>query len=243
MKTLKLMAILPMVPALLGAQQDAVVRLREVLPSEVAEQVLATVEDATASGLPGRAIAALALEGVAKGRSGEQVVAAARELRIALGAAHQALQQGTRTPAPGEIEAGATAMRLGVEGPTVSALASTAPSGRSLVVPLVVMASLADRGLPSDQALGAVHARLEAWATDADLLALPGEVGELLAAGLSPSEVGRTLAAERIGFSVPVAGLIQWAGPPAGVPVNGGTSIPRPTPPVPPPPPVRLPTP
>lgn len=216
MRTLKLLSCLAMLPVLLAAQQSPVDRLRDVLPADVADQVIAIVTDATNRGLPGRAIADRVLEGIAKGRSGGEVRTAALALAADLGAAHDALVRAGRTPDASEIEAGATAMALGVDGATVSALASEAPSGRSLAVPLAVIGALVNRDLPSDDALQAVLDRLNARASEAELVEMPGEAGLLIARGYKPSDVGRTLGASR----------------PAGVPANDGRPGARPQRPV-----------
>ena len=114
-----------------------------------------------------------------------------------------------------EVEAGDDALRKGVDGAQVSALAKSAPSGRSLAVPLYVIGSLMDRGLPSDDALARVQERLQARATDAELERMPGQLPAQAAAGQAhrPAETGRALAATKR---------------PAGVPANGGAGA-RPT--------------
>jgi hypothetical protein len=232
--------VLLMAPAALAAQQmpaqqrqrEALDRLRQVLPAAQADRVVATVNDAIARGLPGLAIAERALEGIAKGRSGEEVAAAARGFAEQLGGSRDALTRGGRTPDASEIEGGATAMSLGVDGETVSALASSAPSGRSLAVPLAVVGALVQRGLPSDGALAAVQARLEARASDLELVDMPGEAGRLIAQGYRPSEVGRAMAALRSGIAAPPAGAAAGgAAAPAGVPTNVGQPGQRPQPP------------
>ena len=212
MRTLKLLAGLALLPVLLTAQQSPIDRLRSVLPADVADKVIAIVTDATSRGLPGQAIADRALEAIAKGRSGDEVSAAAQAFAADLAAARDALQHAGRNPDVSEIEAAATAKELGVDGAAISALASSAPSGRSLAVPLAVIGALVNRGLPSDGALQAVLDRLSARASDADLVELPGEAGRLIAAGYKPSDVGRAL-----------------SGRPSGVPANSGRPGTRPT--------------
>ncbi|HEX9580491.1 MAG TPA: hypothetical protein VF970_05235 [Gemmatimonadales bacterium] len=212
MRTLKLFSSLAVLPVMLAAQQVPTDRLREVLPANVSDQVIAIVTDATAHGLPGRAIADRVLEGIAKGRSGEEVRAAALALAADLAGAHGALVGAGRTPDASEIEAGATAMSLGVDGATVSALAQSAPSGRSLAVPLAVIGALVNRELPADDALQAVLDRLNARASESDLTEMPGEAGQLIAQGYRPSDVGPALRASR----------------PAGVPANSGRPGARP---------------
>jgi hypothetical protein len=244
MTTSKLFTVLFLLPGAVAAQEDPTARLREVLPSSVAEEVIATVQEAVSRGLPGYAVANAALEGVAKGRSGEDIAGAARRLLSELAAAHDALRRGQREPTATEVEAGATALRLGVDGSTVSALASSAPSGRSLAVPLFVTGALVDRGVPADAALAAVLARLEARAGDAELVQMPAEAGRMLFEGMTPAESAAALGSQRAGFTLPVGGIsLPVAGPPPGVPINPGGDIPgkRPIPPVVPPRPQRPP--
>ena len=132
--------------------------------------------------------------------------------------AKSALQEARGTkPADDEVEAGAEAMRHGVDGAQVSALAKSAPSGRSLAVPLYVIGSLMDRGLPSDAALQRVHDRLASKASDADLQKLPNELPAQAVAGKAhkPSSTGKDLAATKRPANA--------GGRPATVPANGGT--------------------
>jgi hypothetical protein len=215
MRTAFVLSLLLVAPGWANAQQDPVQRLAEVLPPDKAEQIIAIVTTARAHGLPGQAVALRALEALAKGRNAEEAGAAARAFAGELSAAQGALRAGGRDPQAAEIEAGATAMAMGVDGKAVSELARSAPSGRSLDVPLLVIGALVERGLPADQALAAVLARLEARASNADLASLPGEAGRLIAAGHRPAEVGRALGATRSGIAIP-------QGPPASVPRNNG---------------------
>lgn len=244
-KSLSLLTI-ALVPAVLFAQepvsqrvaqQDPVARLYDILPEHVAADVAGIVRTAIDRGLPGLAIADRALELSAKGRSGEDVLAAARSLAGDLAAARGALERGGRSPDGSEIESGALAMHHGVDGVAVSGLASSAPSGRSLAVPLAVIGALVYRGLPSDDALYAVQQRLKARASDTELLDMPGETARMLGEGLRPNEVGLALASARAGFGVPVSLPIDPPGPPPGVPLTGGDGLPgpRPGPPIKPP--------
>lgn len=216
MKLVRLVSlVLVLSPAALTAQQDPVERLGAVLPPEVADRVIAVVTEARSHGLPYLPIVNRALEGAAKRRSGDEIAAAAQAMAGDLAAAHAALQSGGRSPDAGETAAGATALQMGVDGKVVSDLASGAPSGRSLAVPLVVIGALIERGLPADAALAVVLARLDARASNVELAGLPGEAGRLIAEGYRPAEVGRALAAVRAGRTIP-------AGPPPNVPANGG---------------------
>ena len=124
-------------------------------------------------------------------------------------------------PAGDEIDAGAEAIRKGVDGSSISFLAKSAPSGRSLAVPLFVIGSLTDRGLSSDDALQRVLARLKARASDSDLESMPGELPSRAsnAQGKPAGSTGRDFGQSHKPAS---AGRPATAGPPAGVPGNGG---------------------
>ncbi|MEX2473404.1 MAG: hypothetical protein WEA34_14540 [Gemmatimonadota bacterium] len=211
--TFSLLALLSM-PLAAGAQQDPTERLLEVLPEHIATDVMSRVAAAHEQGLPQNALTNVALEGITKGRSGEEVLAAVELLVADLSRARDALGASGRAAGEGEMEAAAAAMRMGVDGETVSALARSQPSGRSLAVPLLVIGGLADRGLPSDQALSAVQARITAGAGDAALLGDFPEVGQDLGRAMRPDETGLALASGFAGFQVPVAGI--------SVPVRGG---------------------
>ncbi|MEX2152683.1 MAG: hypothetical protein WD825_05040 [Gemmatimonadaceae bacterium] len=202
--------------------EDPTQRLREVLPAEVADRVVAKIAEARSRGLPAAALEQRALKFAARGVSPADIERSVGEQSARMERVQAILQQARgRRPANDEVNGGAEALRMGVDGAQVSALARGAPSGRSLAVPLLVIGSLVDRGLPSDQAMQRVLARLEARATDADLERLPGEV-----AG-KPAQTGRDLAdtkrPEAAGAGRPAA-----AGPPSGVPANAGSGA-RPT--------------
>jgi hypothetical protein len=131
--------------------------------------------------------------------------------------AKDALNAGlSRKPSDDEIESGAEAMRQGVDGAAVSELARGAPSGRSLAVPLFVIGSLVDRGLPSDEALSRVLAKLQARASDRELETTTE--GLVANNGNRPATAGRP--AQHPGKALGTTKTV--GGPPAGVPANGG---------------------
>lgn len=171
-----------------GTSNDPASRLREVLPAEVAERVIATVADARSRGLPARALEQRALMLARKGTDPRAIAQSLAAQSRAMGEARAALARGRAgRPADEDVAAGAEAMRQGVDGSQVSELAKSAPSGRSLAVPLLVIGSLVDRGLPSDAALARVLERMQARATDAELARLP----EQAVAGRARGEAGR----------------------------------------------------
>lgn len=211
----------------LGAQtpaNDPSARLKEVLPADVADRVLAKIADARSHGLPANALEQRALKFAAKGVPPRDIERSVNEHAERLEQSKDALESArTQKPTGDEIEAGAETMRKGVDGSAVSALAKSAPSGRSLAVPLFVIGGLIDRGLPSDDALKRVLERLQARASDADLERMPGELPPQAVARRAnkPAETGQDLAATKRPASAGAGSHGGAGGPPAGVPVGG----------------------
>jgi len=189
-------------------------RLREVLPATVAARVLAVIADARSHDLPAGVIALRALELNARGAAPGEIEARVAAFAAGLGDGQRALALGGRErPAPGEIEAAAGVMTRGVDGAAVSSLARTAPPGRSLAMPLYVLSSLMDRGLPSDQAIARVHDDLAAGVSDG---AMDRGLSHAPAMGGKPAVTGRDLAATL----QPIA-----PGRPSTVPGNAGQGM------------------
>lgn len=220
---LSVLAIIALV-RVVGAQvpaKDPSSRLREVLPADVAERVLARIADARAHQLPADALENRALKFAAKGVDPRNIERSINEQALRMESAKSALEKGRGAGAAGdEIEAGAEAMRKGVDGEEVSLLARNAPHNRSLAVPLFVIGSLADRGLPADQALQRVLSRLQARVSDADLETMAGDGSAAgVGVGRAAGETGRDFGQSHRPQSV---GKPATAGPPAGVPGNSG---------------------
>ena len=202
--------------------RDASTRLREVLPSDVAERVIALIADARARQLPAEALENRALKFAAKGVDPKAVERSVNEQAQRMESARAALVSGRRSkPAGAEIEAGAEAMRKGVDGAAVALFAKSAPRDRSLAVPLFVIGSLTDRGLAPATALQRVLDRLNARASDAELESMPGQLPAQAIAGQAnrPEERGRGFGQSH---KPTTKGRPATAGPPAGVPGNGG---------------------
>lgn len=211
----------------LGAQTPAAdpsARLRAVLPADVAAHVLATIADARSKELPAKALENRALKFAARGVAPADIDKAISEQAQRMGEAKAALAKSrSKKPSDDEVEAGAEALRKGVDGAKVSEVAKSAPSGRSLTVPMYVLGMLVERGVPVDQAVKQMEERLAARASDADLQRLPGE-----AASGRPAVTGRDLAATKRSSH---AGDHGMAGRPAGVPASGSTGKPAGVPP------------
>jgi len=202
-----------------GAQSraaDPSARLREVLPADVADRVLARIADARTRQLPAVALENRALKFAARGVAPQDIENSVNEQIDRMQQSKAALEQGRNGRADDdEVEAGADVMRKGVDGTQVSALAKSSPSGRSLAVPLFVIGSLIDRGVASADALQRVESRLAARASDRDLEDLPNAV----AGANKPALTGQDLAATK---RPATAGRPSTAGPPESVPRNAG---------------------
>ena len=216
MRMMMLVALMLTATTTLHAQtpaHDPSARLSELLPPDVAERVLARIADARARELPARALEHRAVELAAKGASGAEVERRVDALAGAMDRARSAISSGRgRAATADEVSAGADAIVRGVDGEAVSQLAASAPSGRSLVVPLHVISSLMSRGLPADEAIARVHQRLLDRSTDQ---ALQDETSTVVAEGERgrPALTGRALAETRRPAN---------AGPPASLPPNAG---------------------
>jgi hypothetical protein len=150
---------------------DPSATLRKVLPAKVADHVLATIADARSHSLPAAALEQQALHLARNGTKPADVEKSIDKSAENMKQAKGALVKGGRKPTNDEVVAGSKLVGRGVDGSKVSDFARTAPSGRSLAVPLYVTGSLMDRGLKSDAALARVHARLLQKATDRQLTA------------------------------------------------------------------------
>lgn len=220
LRALRMASVLSTALALAAGAQapaaDASERLREVLPADVADRVLARIAEARLHELPAAALENRALKFAAKGVPAKDIENSVNEQAKRMETAKDALEKGRgRKPAGDEIDAGAEAMRRGVDGAQVSALAKSAPSGRSLAVPLFVIGSLVDRGLPSDEALKRVQEKLQARASDGDLEDMPGAAGR----ANKPTVTGQDMADTHRPTE---AGNPTARGRPASVPANAG---------------------
>jgi hypothetical protein len=203
---------------------DAAARLREVLPADVASRVLGVIADARARGLPAAALENRALKFAARGVDPNAIERSVAEQGQRMERVRDVLASARgRTPADEEIEAGAEAMRKGVDGARVAEFAKDAPRDRSLAVPLYVIGSLLDRGLPSDSALRRVADKLQTRASDRDIenMAVGGSSPASNGRGRAAA-VGRALGATKRPGGAAGNGNGSAGGPPPGVPGNGG---------------------
>jgi hypothetical protein len=144
--------------------------------------VAALVDSARQSGLPAEALIDRALEGSAKQASAPRIIAAVTTLLADLRGARAAL--GAAATAP-ELEAGASAMHLGVP-PTALTRLRMIRSRQPLTIALSVMADLTARGVPADSAAAAVLA-LAASLRDDQFLAFRRSVERDIELGAPPA--------------------------------------------------------
>ena len=174
-------ALLALAAAAPLAAQGGDPRLERLDPAARAA-VVALIDTSAHAGLPSEPLVQRALEGSSKGATGERIVAAVRRLARDLAAARRTLG-GDATAA--ELEAGAAALYVGARPEDLGALRSLRP-GRSLIVPLGVLADLTARGVPADTATAAVLA-LAAAAADEQYLVYRRNVERDIALGAPPA--------------------------------------------------------
>jgi hypothetical protein len=162
-----------LLPAFLGAQDlrgATTMRLSASLGEETAARVQTFVDLARTQALPHELLELLALELAAKQAPATFVIQRVQARLESLERSHAALRRGrAERPSYDETAGAARLMERGVPSSVIEDLARSAPSGRSLSVPLLVLAELMDAGLPRDDAIASVRAWLDARATDAEL--------------------------------------------------------------------------
>jgi hypothetical protein len=154
--------------------------------------VAGVVDSAQRAGLPSEPLVQRALEGVAKGASGERITTAVRRLAGDLGGARAALGPSASVP---EVEAGAAALRAGASPEVLGRLRGVRRP--PLTMALAVLADLVAGGVPADSAASAVLA-LAPTARDADLVEFRRAVERDIALGASPASAASSAASVRV---------------------------------------------
>ncbi len=125
--------------------------------------------------VPDQAMHQRLAEGQAKSASDAQVATAVHKTEARLEASQSAMvHAGRSNPTPEEINSGEQAMASGATEGDVESVAKHAPADRSLVVAFDVLSKLETQGTPTEQAVAAITAKLDAHATDDALTALTG---------------------------------------------------------------------
>jgi hypothetical protein len=184
-------------PTMAAAQEP---RLVGRLADGTRAQIEALLDSARTGGLPTEPMVDRALEGAAKGASGDLIVSAVRRLWSELRTAREAFGDQATS---GELGAGASALRAGATPADLEAL-RTRREGQSLTVPAAMLADLVAVGVPSDTAIAAVLALAE-YAGDDQYIAFRLNVERDIALGASPAAalgVRLQAAAEAADFAV-----------------------------------------
>lgn len=131
-------------------------------------------EEAADLGLPTRPLVNRALEGAARRTTSERIIRVVREHATALGQARRTLGEKSTED---ELEAGAIALRAGLDVHTLETVRSIRPSGQA-VVPLVVLTDIVRRGVPGNSAREAVASIGRSPRSDDLLLGLQATVAK-----------------------------------------------------------------
>lgn len=138
-----------------------------------------------AAGLPDAPVYSKAAEGVLKRADDARILEAVRSLAHDLAVAREALDA---SASDAEIVAGASALHAGVEAAELRRMRERQPGvrGRSLAIPLTVLADLVTRGVPPNDAASSVNALLTRRVDDAEFQALRVGVEHEISAGRPP---------------------------------------------------------
>jgi hypothetical protein len=167
-------------PSLLAQGPDPLAKL------DTAGQLLvrSLVDSARAEGLPTEPVMSKAQEGVAKHATSPAIAHAVRTVFLSLREARHTLGPSASRD---ELTAAAAALQAGIPASALTDLRINS-HGKSIMVPLVVLADLVTRGVPRDVAS---HTILQLWmggAGDADLLGLPTAVEQDIVSGAAPGD-------------------------------------------------------
>jgi hypothetical protein len=194
------MLALPVGSAATAAQEpDALSRLDAT--SRYAIEVM--MDSAGRVGLPPEALLSKTLEGIRKGHPGPRVVHVVRKYFGNLRDARAAL--GTEVSLD-ELTAGAGALLAGVDQPSLAKLKSSR-KGRSILTPLVVLADLVSRGVPSTDASSAIIRWVQSGAADSDFMGLWKGVEQDIISGAPPASALDRRAREVPGRAPPAGRL------------------------------------
>ena len=131
-------------------------------------------DDAAAKGLPTAPLINRALEGAARRVSGQRILSVVRAHAAALAEAKAALGAGSTVA---ELDAGATALRAGIDSRTLEVVRGTRPGGTA-VTALVVLTDVVRRGVPTSTARDAVATIARLPRSDDALLGLQSTVAK-----------------------------------------------------------------
>ncbi len=167
-------------------------------------------------GLPPEALLSKTLEGIRKGHPGPKIVQVVRKYFGNLRDARAAL--GTEVSLD-ELTAAAGALLAGVDQPSLARLRSSRKN-RSILTPLVVLADLVSRGVPSTDASSAIIRWLQNGAADSDFMGLWKGVEQDIISGAPPAAALDRRAREFPGRATPGSRLPPTAPTPQRSPEN-----------------------
>ena len=199
--------------ARVGAQESV---LQSRLDSATFDRVNTVIASMSKMGIPTQSLVSKALEGASKGADGDRIVIAVRRLAGELVLARGSLGVAST---PAELDAGATALHIGVPPQQLERLRAARPR-QSLTIPLGMMADLVARGVPTDSAGAVVLALARTNMRDEDFVAFRRNVERDIALGAPPAAA----AATRV--NITTRAFTADAGPQAGG-VTSGPPAPR----------------
>jgi hypothetical protein len=186
-----------------AAQQDP---LRQRLDPATYAALQPVLEQARKDSLPLKAIEAKALEGQAKRRPAEQVVAAVRQLAADLKTARLALRDAVpqRAIAEGEVIAAAEATRQGVPSEIVTAVVRQARPDAPLEIPLALLGALVSRRVPVEEAANVIAHLLASGIPQERMVEIPQRLDVALRVG-APPVAALSTALQSLGIPTPPA--------------------------------------
>lgn len=191
-----------MMPLGPGAAQEPQLLARLDPASRYTIEVL--LDSAARLGLPPEALLSKTLEGISKGAPAPRIVTVVRRYFAALRSARATLGPEATVD---ELSAAAGALQAGVDPKSIVNLRSSRKG--SILTPLVVLADLVSRGVPSDDASTAIVGMSQKGAVDSDFMGLRRGVEQDILGGSPPGAALDRRAREFPGRAPPAGGRIS----------------------------------
>ncbi len=184
-----LAAVLLLLPSFAPLRAQATAALSDRVDAATRSAVEPILAAAARDSLPMRTLESKILEGVAKGRPGEQIARVVAGLADELRAVRTELRESlpARPISDGEVVAAALATRQGVALDVVKALWEAKPDGESIEIPLTVLGDLVRRGVPVADASDVMAYVVRASVPPQVAAQIPGRVDGALVSGAEPS--------------------------------------------------------
>jgi hypothetical protein len=210
--TFRILAVasLLLVGSVADAQTD---RRLEKLDAETRSQVETIIGSSRAAGVPTEWLIKAALEAVARGGKGADVVNFVSKRAGYMTIAHDVLAPATEA----EIVSGAGVLERGVRRETLAELRKKRPRA-DLTMSLGVLENLVSRGVPGDTAASVMVALASSGLRDNDLELFKERVNRDIALGINPSSAATARAEMTLGDAAPNS-LGSSRGPTAAAPL------------------------